>query len=354
MPLSEIEMYDPKIFLRVPHLRRWSIAFVLVALAAVGLVRSADAAPQPVRLFADHDLGDALIQAVQTPESDGRRLEVRPSASAAACSAAIGATPRLALLARTPSRTELDRCGQAISATVSTVEIGRQAVAVVVPINSPAWSVDATALFRALGQNNGGTQRASTWAGIDPSYPNLPIGLLLPPANSRTRRLFDSSIMQAGCERAANGRTPFDLKSRSDFCNALRSDIQISERDTGVDGVASWAAAAQPGQIAVVSVAELRQLDRRVVPLVFDGALPTAANIESGRYPASGTVVLMVVLPTSADPKQRAEARGLAFDLLAEASIGPSGRLAPGGLIPLPPSERIAARSQAIAFLEQR
>jgi hypothetical protein len=44
----------------------------------------------------------------------------------------------------------------------------------------------------------------------------------------------------------------------------------------------------------------------------------------------------------------------LAFSLLAEASIGPTGSLAPAGLLPLPPPDRIAARTQAVAFLEQR
>jgi phosphate transport system substrate-binding protein len=354
MPQSEIEMYDSKIFPRSPHPRRWSIAFVLVALAAIGSVRPADAAQQPVQLFADRDLGDALMQAVQNFGADDRRIAVRPSASAAACAAAAGVTPRLALLARAPSRAELDRCGETASATVNAVEIGRQAVAVVAPMNAPVWPVDEAALFRALGQNGGNAQRGTTWAGIDPAYPNLPIGLLLPPANSRTRHLFDTLIMQPGCERAANARAPFDLKSRRSFCGALRSDVQVAERDAGADGVANWAAAAPPGQIAIVSVAELRQLGQRVVPLVLDGALPTAANIEDGRYPAAAKVILMVVLPTAADPAQRAKARSLAFDLLAEASIGPSGRLAPAGLIPLPPSGRIAARSQAVAFLERR
>jgi phosphate transport system substrate-binding protein len=332
----------------------WSITITIAMLAVLGHGSSAVAAQQMVPLFADRDLGDALVQAAQNIGPETPQIEIGAPASAAACAAAPIGLPRLALLARSLTRAELDRCIRSASAEVSIVEIGRQAVAVVVPINSPVWPVGAAVLFRAVGQNGGDAPPAITWNGINPTYPNLPIGLLVPPLTSRTRNLFDALIMQPGCEQAASTRTPFDLKSRASFCAGLRRDIQVSERKTGVEGVANWAAAALPGQIAVVSVSELRQLDRRVVPLLLDGALPTAANMESGRYPASAKIELMIVLPNAATRLQRAGARGLVLNLLGEASIGPTGALVPAGLIPLPPSERITARSQAVDFLEQR
>jgi ABC-type phosphate transport system substrate-binding protein len=195
---------------------------------------------------------------------------------------------------------------------------------------------------------------ATTWNQIDASYPALPIGFLAPAADSRTGQLFDALLMQPGCDQVST-RTPFDLKSRAIFCSALRTDIQISQRDDGdVEGVANWAAAALPGQVAVVSVAELQQLGQRVVPLLLDNALPTTANIESARYPAAKKIELMIVMPNGADQSKRTDARNLAFNLLAETSIGPTGSLANAGLLPLPPPERISARSQAVAFMDQR
>jgi ABC-type phosphate transport system substrate-binding protein len=339
---------------RGPRRVHWRIALALVALASLGLETSAGAAPQGPSLFADRELGDLLIQAVQSLGPDVPRLGIQLSARAAACAETPGSAPRLALLASTPTRVQLEHCGQSASAEVSIVDMGRQAVAVVVPINSPVWSVNATGLFRALGLNSGETVQATTWNEIDPSYPTLPIGLLAPSARSRSRHLFDALIMQSGCDRAATARTPFDLKSRAAFCAALRTDIQVSQHEEGDQGLANWAAAAPPGQIAITSVDELRQLEHRMVPLLLDGALPTAANIDSGRYPAAEKIDLMIVMPLGASQTQRTEARDLAFNLLAEGTIGPMGRLAHAGLIPLPPPERIAARSQAIAFLEQR
>lgn len=233
------------------------------------------------------------------------------------------------------------------------MEVGRQAVALVAPMNSPVWALDLDALFSALGRNSGSAARPTTWDAIDPSYPKLPIGVLLPSPESRVMRLFGALIMEQGCDKAI-GRIPFDRNDRIRFCDAVRDDSTVSHRRGGTRDVANWAAVAPPGQIAVVSVAELRQLDRQVVPLLFGGALPTADNIASGRYPAVERVDLMIVLPNQANNAQRTAARDLAFSLLSEDSIGPAGSLALAGLIPLPPAERLAARSRVVALLEQR
>ena len=125
------------------------------------------------------------------------------------------------------------------------------------------------------------------------------------------------------------------------------------QREAGAQAIGDWAKSAASGQIAVVTVAELSQLDRPVVPLPLDGALPTAANIASGLYAAVEQVALLIVVPHAADHARRLQARSTVFGLLSESSIGPAGSLTPAGLIPLAPVERVSARSQATASLEQ-
>lgn len=328
------------------------VAIVLIALLVASL--PAIAASPGVPLFADSDLGNALAQAVAGLGTDAKQVNASHSAGVVACAPALGATPRLALLSHSSSRAELDRCAQAASAEVHVVEIGRQAVALVVPMNSPVWALDSGAVFRALGRNGVGEAYPTTWDAIDASYPKLPIGVLLPSAQSPVQQLFGALIMEQGCDRAAAARIPFDRNDRIGFCDAVRDDSAVTHRRGGTQDVANWAAVAPAGQIAVVSLAELRQLDRHVVPLLLDGALPTAANIASGRYSAVDSIDLMIVVPNEANSAQRMAARDLAFSLLAEDSIGPAGSLSPAGLLPLPPAERLAARSQAVAFLEKR
>ncbi len=90
------------------------------------------------------------------------------------------------------------------------MEIGHQAVALVVPMNSPVWALNTAAVFRALGRNSGGAAPARTWDAIDPSYPKLPIRVLLPSSESRLQRLFRSLIMEQGCDKSALVRIPFE------------------------------------------------------------------------------------------------------------------------------------------------
>jgi hypothetical protein len=324
---------------------------VMAALGLLALAPQAAAAPPPIPVLADSELGDALTQAVQNLGPNAPHIDVVPSASAVACAPTTGSTPRLALLARQALRPELDRCGQTSGAEVSTVQMGRQAVALVVPVSSPVWPLDSATVFRALGMHSG--EAPHSWNELNPAYPKLPVSLLLPPPNSTAGYLFGRLVMEPGCDHVADARAPFGQRDRLTWCGALRSDIQLPQRQGGAKDVAKWAATAPAGQAAIVSVAELRQLDRDVVPLPLDGTLPTGTNIANGQYPAAQDVSLLIVVPSSADAAQRAAARDVAFDLLAEASIGPNGDLAPAGLIPLPPTERIAVRSQAVASLEQ-
>src|SRR3984957_12009833 len=185
MPQPEIEMYIQRKSFLPGCLRETSvtpIAIVLIALLVASL--PAAAASPGVPLFADSDLGAAFAQAVDGIGTVENKVDLQPSASVAACASARGVMPRLALLSHSSSRAERDRCAQTASAEVSIVEIGRQAVALVVPISSPVWALDTGAVFHALGRNSGGAAHPMTWDAIDPSYPKLPIGVLLPPAES--------------------------------------------------------------------------------------------------------------------------------------------------------------------------
>ena len=159
--------------------------------------------------------------------------------------------------------------------------------------------------------------------------------------------------MEAACVAASpSASLPFDRAGRLAVCGALRKDPSVQPRQAGADAVAGWAKTAGSGAIALVSVSELPALDGIVVPLLIDNVAPPAANIAAGRYPAARPVTLMIVLPREADAIRRDLARKAAFDLMAEATIGPAGTLGNGGVIALPPAERLEARTKAVAFIE--
>jgi phosphate transport system substrate-binding protein len=329
------------------------VAAVLVG-ALCFLPPLAHAAAQSLPLFVERSVDGALINAIQAFGADPQLLPNERSVLQSGCALAPTNTPRLVLLTRAASAAELDRCRETAKAEVIAVAVGWQAVAIAVPVSSPVWSMQPDSLFRALGQNSLDKRESRTWNAIDPTYPALPIGVLLPPPDSVAWHLFDRLIMQAGCARSGEADLPLNVSERASFCGTVRSDIPVARRKGSEQELLDWAAKAAPGQIAIVTLPELQQLDRRAVALLIGGVLPTLATIQNGRYAAAQAITLMIVLPRAVDPGSRTRTRSALLDLLSEASIAPGGALAAAGLIPAPPSERVAARTQAADLLQQR
>jgi hypothetical protein len=327
-------------------LRRTGLAFCF-GLAATQPVLAAN----DVVIFTDRDLGDAAGPVVAPLRSPARVVETDVRAMDAACTTLPGNRVRLAVLARMPNQAEMDVCAGGISADVTAVPLGHQAIALATPSAGPVFSVSANDLFRAFGANAGGPLPAS-WDGLNLTYPAAPVSILAPRPGSVARQLFDAQ-MEAGCVASvAATKLPFDRAGRTVFCGALRVDPAVRQRDAAPGAVAEWAKAAGPGAVAVMSVTELPPLDGAATALLIDNVAPSAANISSGRYPAARPVSLMVVLPRATDAPRREAARQAAFDLMSEGMIGPSGALNGAGLVALPPADRVAARAKAVAFIE--
>jgi phosphate transport system substrate-binding protein len=303
-------------------------------------------------LFADRDVDEALSQVVSRLASEVRRVEIGVAAADAACTATPGKTPRLALVSSHLEPGYIEACARGANARVATVALGYQAVALVTPARAPIWPIASAALSRALTDSTEDSRRPTVWSELDPTYPRLPIGVLLAPSGSTDDRLFQALILAPTCSAAAGAKLPLRPGNGSLACGALRSDLPGVRRSSGERDLAGWATSAPLGQLAVVRLAELRQLGELVVPLPLDGQLPTAARIANGSYPAATTVELLIVIPRGGDNAGRGETWKMTFDLLAETSIGPAGTLVAAGLIPLPPAQRVASRSEALKFLQ--
>jgi PBP superfamily domain len=340
---------------RVPRFTRFAGQLCLLGLIAGCLALSAApslAATPNAILFADRDVDERLSQAVSRLASELRRVEIGVAATDAACTAAAGKAPRLALVSSRLSPAYVEACGRGANARVITIVLGYEAMAVVAPAKTPVWPITSAALFGAITGHSQQPRLPATWNELNASYPRLPIGFLLAPAGSADERLFETLVLAPPCSATADDKLPFDLGNRIRYCGAVRSDLPAIRRSSAAGDLAAWAASAPPGQLAVVRLAELRQLDGLAVPLPLDGQLPTAANIASGHYPAATTIELLIVAPRGGDAIGQEEARKLAFDLLAETSIGPEGSLVAAGLIPLAPAQRVVSRSEALKFLQ--
>ncbi len=305
---------------------------------------------------------NAAAQATTAPPTNGAGTSrIVATGLDAACTEQPSTTPRLALVSGQPREADLEACRQKTASDVLAVTIGYQAVALVTPATGPVFSLSSADLFRAIAAHAELTPVPVAWRDVDPNLPALKLGLLAAPVGSASNRLLNTYVMEPACNQQDGARLPFDAAGRIAFCGTLRSDPAIVRRDDGpvlsdgtsADGaIAAWAAAAPAGQLAVVNLAEIRKYAGAVIPLPLDGVLPTAANVASGAYPAAEATTLVIVVPHDTPPGRRYAARRAVFELLSERSIGPDGNLAQAGLVPLAPTERVASRLRAVAFVE--
>jgi len=261
-------------------------------------------------------------------------------------------SPRLVIVAGQPTPMEIETCRQTAAAAVLAMTIGYQAIVFVTPASASAFAIHLPELFRALAQHAGDQPAPANWSDVDPSLPNLSVGFLAPPVGSVASRLLSTYVMEPACSQLPDASVPFERASRLEYCGAVRNGPGIVRRPDTPTSLDDWAASASGGQLAAVNLAELRHLGRSVVALPLDDVLPTEANIEAGRYQAAEPVTVLIVMPhdnRSATPEATRQA---AFERLSERVIGPAGSLALGGMIPLPPEDRVAVRSRAIGFLE--
>jgi hypothetical protein len=147
-------------------------------------------------------------------------------------------------------------------------------------------------------------------------------------------------------------QAPFGLDARLALCGRLRPAAGIAARPSGPEALPAWLVAAPPGALAVVTLAELRGLRGEVLPLPLDGVLPTVGNVLSGSYPATQEIQLLIVLPRRVPAEARRAAQVIAFDILSERSLGPSGALSVAGLVAVAAEARVALRDRAQALLE--
>jgi phosphate transport system substrate-binding protein len=317
-------------------------------LSLLAVLPPARAEPPGPPLVIQRELGAALIAAFDAPAAGA----FSSAGGGVPCAPPVSATPRLIVAAGQPRPLDVEACRARSASDVLAVTIGYQVIALVTPAGAPSFAMPSADLFRALAEHVDEAAAPTTWRDVDPALPDLPIGVLAPPDGSVARRLFTTYVMEPACSGGPGASPPFGLGRRMAWCGAMRAAPGIVRRLGGGSEIAEWSASATPGQLAVVTLAELRGLGQAVLPLPLDGVLPTAANVEAGRYPAAERVVLLIVAPPDASRAVRDALGRAAFDLLSERSIGPEGSLARAGLMPMPAAERVSSRARAIDFLE--
>lgn len=207
---------------------------------------------------------------------------------------------------------------------------------------------EALAAERAMSDGSFQPNPDTNWTQIARGLPPTPIRVLVPRGDSGTRQLFEDLVLEAGCRDIKEMRLLFDAGFRRNKCTTLRTDGRVVE--VAEDQTVATLMASPPGTLAVVTFDEAMRSGGNLIALPLDGVLPTIASIAAMDYDPTRVVYLYAKRQHARNQQGVGVVHGIA-ELLAEAAsesaTGPAGFLSRAGLVPLPPSERIAQRSVA-------
>lgn len=261
------------------------------------------------------------------------------------CAPREGPVLRVALTTRPPSLWQRDICVDTAAAALSDRVIGRR-VLVAFGGSPPLPSLTAAVLFRALAERvpnaagNWVANPATRWRDLDPSLPDTPIRVLVPPDLSAEARILSDVVLPAGCLSASETGPPGPLSAQRAACTGLRRDAAV-ERPQAGRTVSAWLRGAGPSAVALVGLETVVADPDLETPLPLDGVTPSLATIADATYRASLAVHLLVLQAGAA-----AEAAAVVGALTAESAIGPGGVLARHGLAALPAAERVRLRAE--------
>ena len=260
------------------------------------------------------------------------------------CAPRDGPAIRVALTTRPPSRWQHIACVGVAAAALSDRIVGHEALLAFGAQSPPPLT--AALLFRALAARvpdaSGGVvlNRATNWRALDPSLPDGPIRVLLPPDGTAEAGILRELVLYGGCLAAAGTGLPRLAGACMALCADLRGEA-VAQRATPGRAAAAWLREAGPTAVALVGLQTVAAEPELENALPLNGVAPGFASIADGTYRAALPVHLLVL--HAGAPAEAAEAT---LALTAESAIGPMGALARRGLSALPAAERVRLRAK--------
>ena len=161
------------------------------------------------------------------------------------------------------------------------------------------------------------------WSDIDPSLPNYPISIMLPPPTSGTRDAFVELVMHSACKKMG-------MKEKSPECNNVREDGQVIIMGEN-DNLLVEKLVADDKMFGVFGFSFMDQNRDKVQGSLIEGVAPEFETIADGSYKVSRPLFVyyktahMGVIPGLAEFKE----------FYKDLASNPDGPLVSAGLIPL-------------------
>jgi phosphate transport system substrate-binding protein len=261
--------------------------------------------------------------------------------------------PDITNASRRIKESEIDACARNGITEITEVKIGFDGIVIANSKRTPRYELTLKQVFTALAKEVpiDGKMVLNPyvkWSEIDPSLPDTKIEVFGPPPTSGTRDALVELAMEGGCKKYET-LAALEKQDKNAFkatCHTIREDGAFVEAGEN-DNLIVQKLEANPNALGVFGFGFLDQNLDRLQGSRIDGVDPEFDSIAEGSYPVSRSMYFYVkgahvgVIPGIEDY----------IDVFTqEATWGDEGLLTDLGLIPLPASERVLVRDQAMAL----
>lgn len=267
------------------------------------------------------------------------------------CSGIDLGSPDIVAASRRITPIEEEHCLANGVADVAEFKVGYDGIVLARSIEGPSLSVTRATLWRAVARSVNTAEGLvpnpyRLWSEIAPAFPATPIRIYGPPLTSGTRDVFVHLVMNPGCADLPAAASDALVR---DVCGHVREDgayVNAGEDDEMI----ARRLLDDPQAAGIIGYGVLKRHVHRLQGLPIEGIAPSDDSLEDGSYPLSRPLYLYV---KAAHVGRVPGLMAFMQRFLAEAMIGPEGRLFRSGLIPMGDDEREFARA-ALRQLDAR
>lgn len=245
---------------------------------------------------------------------------------------------------------ELETCKANGVTEVEEVKIGYDGIVFATDIAGPDFAIEPVDIYKALAAQvivDGKLvdNPYAKWNEVNPAFPEWDIAAYIPGEKHGTREVFETKVLEAGCDKDALTAAGVAKDDLAKTCHAVRKDGKAVDIDGDYTETLARIDSNKTG-IGVFGLAFYENNADKLKVATVGGVVPTTESIASGEYPVSRPLFFYVkkahlgVIPGL---KEYVEF------FTSDDMIGPDSPLAQYGLVAAPEAEREEIRAKFAA-----
>jgi phosphate transport system substrate-binding protein len=245
---------------------------------------------------------------------------------------------------------ELETCKANGVTEVEEVKIGYDGIVFATDIAGPNFAIEPVDIYKALAAQVVVDGKLvdnpySKWNEVNPAFPEWDIAAYIPGEKHGTREVFETKVLEAGCDKDALTAAGVVKDDLAKTCHAVRKDGKAVDIDGDYTETLARIDSNKTG-VGVFGLAFYENNADKLKVATVGGVVPTTESIASGEYPVSRPLFFYVkkahlgVIPGL---KEYVEF------FTSDEMIGPDSPLAQYGLVAAPEAEREEIRAKFAA-----